>query len=464
MLDRYQSVALFSLRHCFVAGALLCWLVSPGWSLTLQLQFSDTSVFATDAIARASIEQAAADISAALTSPLSAIDRQTFFNTQSNVNREQYRWDYTSSTISNQTLSSTWGWNYTYTLNGSPVHIPATIVPANTIQILVRGQGLSGSTLGTGGPAGISFAQGYQISAQGGIINQGNLQAQFEQVVDYHENAAQSEFLRGEGPVISSISGTTQVNFGGNIASAPYSVSYGPAYGTLALDTSYPSGQYTDYWHIDHTTPVAAGKNDLYSVALHEMLHAIGVGSSLTWTSYVSGNNWTGVEAIAEHGTGANLVTADHIASGIMSRRITDGAMQEVAMDPSITQGTRKYLTTLDLAFLRDLGYSTQTYEFGIEGDFNDDGIVNLADYTLWRDNLGAATEAAIHFRGNGGGITAADYTLWKTNFGLSSGSIDALTGMTSIPEPASGWFAVFFAFAVLGYWRIHRTLSQKLC
>src|SRR5690606_5230945 len=25
----------------------------------------------------------------------------------------------------------------------------------------------------------------------------------------------------------------------------------------------------------------------------------------------------------------------------------------------------------------------------GLAGDFNDDGTVNLADYTLWRDNLG---------------------------------------------------------------------------
>jgi hypothetical protein len=34
------------------------------------------------------------------------------------------------------------------------------------------------------------------------------------------------------------------------------------------------------YWHYDHTSPVAAGQNDFYSVALHELLHSIGFGSS----------------------------------------------------------------------------------------------------------------------------------------------------------------------------------------
>ena len=59
-------------------------------------------------------------------------------------------------------------------------------------------------------------------------------------------------------------------------------------------------------------------------------------------------------------GSGANKVNAngDHIASGLMSTRISDGGAQEAVMDPSITTGTRKSLTQLDLAFLKDLGYT----------------------------------------------------------------------------------------------------------
>jgi hypothetical protein len=32
---------------------------------------------------------------------------------------------------------------------------------------------------------------------------------------------------------------------------------------------------------------------------------------------------------------------------------------QEVALDPTVATGMRKFLTALDLAFLRDIGYTT---------------------------------------------------------------------------------------------------------
>ncbi|QDU57360.1 PEP-CTERM sorting domain-containing protein [Aeoliella mucimassa] len=51
------------------------------------------------------------------------------------------------------------------------------------------------------------------------------------------------------------------------------------------------------------------------------------------------------------------------------------------------------------------------------EGDYNDDGEVNLADYTIWRDNLGA-TEVTLPNDPNGGTIGTAQYDTWKSNFG----------------------------------------------
>ncbi len=52
-------------------------------------------------------------------------------------------------------------------------------------------------------------------------------------------------------------------------------------------------------------------------------------------------------------------------------------------------------------------------------GDFNDDGVVDAADYTVWRNNLGASDETAIGNHGDGlNGVDTADYLLWKTNFG----------------------------------------------
>jgi hypothetical protein len=49
-------------------------------------------------------------------------------------------------------------------------------------------------------------------------------------------------------------------------------------------------------------------------------------------------------------------------------------------------------------------------------GDFNGDGVVDIADYTVWADNFGGAGPAGD---GNGDGVVdIADYTVWADNFG----------------------------------------------
>lgn len=74
-------------------------------------------------------------------------------------------------------------------------------------------------------------------------------------------------------------------------------------------------------------------------------------------------------------------------------------------------------------------------------GDFNNDGKVDAADYTVWRNNFGAVTDASISNNGDQvAGITQADYTVWKQNFGATySGSGSAAgSGSTQVPEPSA--------------------------
>jgi hypothetical protein len=71
----------------------------------------------------------------------------------------------------------------------------------------------------------------------------------------------------------------------------------------------------------------------------------------------------------------------------------------------------------------------------GLPGDFNNDGFVNAADYTVWRNHLNESDEANINNNGDGGGVGPGDYALWKQHFGSSgSGSL----GTTGVPEPAT--------------------------
>ncbi|MEX2170306.1 MAG: PEP-CTERM sorting domain-containing protein [Pirellulales bacterium] len=68
----------------------------------------------------------------------------------------------------------------------------------------------------------------------------------------------------------------------------------------------------------------------------------------------------------------------------------------------------------------------------GVTGDYNGDGTVNAADYTVWRNNLNGT--AVLPNDSTPGTVTPADYNVWRANFGNSgSGS-----GSAVVPEPTS--------------------------
>lgn len=79
--------------------------------------------------------------------------------------------------------------------------------------------------------------------------------------------------------------------------------------------------------------------------------------------------------------------------------------------------------------YLTDLSHGNSV--IGGQGDFNGDGQVDAADYTLWRDNY-LGDEATIGHRGDGDGqVDADDYAVWVENFGqqASAGFLWARSG-----------------------------------
>ena len=70
-------------------------------------------------------------------------------------------------------------------------------------------------------------------------------------------------------------------------------------------------------------------------------------------------------------------------------------------------------------------------------GDFNNDGVVDAADYTVWRNHLGEDDESNINNNGDGmGGVDPADYLVWKQHYGNMAGS-GGLAGAV-VPEPGA--------------------------
>ncbi len=78
----------------------------------------------------------------------------------------------------------------------------------------------------------------------------------------------------------------------------------------------------------------------------------------------------------------------------------------------------------------------------GLAGDYNHNGVVDAADYTVWRNTLGQVG-AGLAADGNASGeIEAGDYDVWKSHFGAVSPGIGAGSGSFTggtVPEPASG-------------------------
>jgi hypothetical protein len=194
-------------------------------------------------------------------------------------------------------------------------------------------------------------------------------------------------------------------------------------------------------WHFDPNTTPGAGTIDFYSIALHEIGHALGLSAASTdWDILKSGSNFQGAETIAaynaDNGTSVSSInqvssTNRHWQDGVYDSRIfangdpklnsTVGlaGMQDLLMEPTanFTASVKRFeLTNVDVAALRDLGWSTLPQLAAPDGDYNNNGIIDAADYVVWRK-----------------GQADGDYNLWRSNFGETvSGSGG------SVPEPSS--------------------------
>ena len=81
----------------------------------------------------------------------------------------------------------------------------------------------------------------------------------------------------------------------------------------------------------------------------------------------------------------------------------------------------------------------------GLPGDYNGDDVVDAADYTLWRDNLGSPTSLP---NDDTVGVDQDDYIRWKTNFGMTAG-VGSL-GQSPVPEPATFGLALLAAATLI--------------
>ena len=71
-----------------------------------------------------------------------------------------------------------------------------------------------------------------------------------------------------------------------------------------------------------------------------------------------------------------------------------------------------------------------------LAGDYNANGTVDAADYTVWRDL--APGPGILLNDATPGTVSAADYDVWRTHFGQTAGSGAGAGSNTAVPEPAT--------------------------
>ena len=74
--------------------------------------------------------------------------------------------------------------------------------------------------------------------------------------------------------------------------------------------------------------------------------------------------------------------------------------------------------------------FGTAVVTVGLPGDYNQNGVVDAPDYTLWRDSLGSTVDLTADGDGQ---IDQGDYQVWRDNFGATTASTSAAT-----PEPTA--------------------------
>jgi hypothetical protein len=331
-------------RSHLLAPTLLLALAARATALHIELDYSydaaNGNYFATHDAARAALDKAAADLGYLIVTPLGALTSNSFTGTKNAA-----------------TTTFNWSLSVINPSTGLPDASPPSPFtrPADTIVVHVGFQAFPDDRLG-----------GAKLDLATKTISSTGSGADRVTATGIAEGASNAMLSRGAVPVMGSVSG--------QIGTTPYSLRFGPLGGSVWFDSDIDNdnaadlGRLDEYWHFDPSTPVEPGKHDFYSVALHGLVHALGFGEGDAWTSLASGTNWAGEKAAAFFGgDGTGLITLDgQIAQGLGAPTVFGGAWQLAAMSGGLTAGERRYLTTLDVAFLQDVGYAVVPEPSGI--------------------------------------------------------------------------------------------------
>jgi hypothetical protein len=237
----------------------------------------------------------------------------------------------------------------------------------------------------------------------------------------------------------------------------------------------------------DRSNGISANRIDFVGVAAHEIGHVLGFTTGvdlLIGNSSPPGSNdntlnfvtpldlfrftsrsigpgggigvidWTGDDTDKYFSVDGGLTPLANFSRGIA---LEEGHWQDNVgigiMDPTAAGGELLKISGMDIRAMDVIGYNLVANP-AVAGDYNDNGVVDAADYAVWRKNV--STSTALPNNLISGTIGLAQYNQWRANFGNttpSPGSGSGAPANTAVPEPAT-LLHLILAVAILATWR----------
>lgn len=221
----------------------------------------------------------------------------------------------------------------------------------------------------------------------------------------------------------------------------PTSVGVGPFFGVQVFDESSGSVLQVAGLGVD-----AATDEVLYQLGNDGQLLALGPASPGEWSNYR-------IELDFQNDTysifldGQLSLTTPFVEPGGGISRWTDVDIVGIAANADANSVANEGTAYIDNFLVRD----------GLRGDFNNNGLLDAADYTVWRDQNGSTGFALDADANADGQVTAADYHLWANSLGMTN----AVAGSSAtVPEPAASVLLILVSLTQLAQTR----RSAKLC
>lgn len=178
-------------------------------------------------------------------------------------------------------------------------------------------------------------------------------------------------------------------------AAGPDATDFGPWGGSVSFSNN---DNINWYFGLD-SEGISPDQYDFFSVAVHELATILGFGPAASFKNQIFNGGFTGQEALAVGSSNNPLLEITpgfRLADGTLSEHL--GEPQVANMSATFLPGERRYLTDLDRAILRDIGW-----EEALPGDINRDGIVDETDWILFQS-------AASLGQGEGFGWSSGDF------------------------------------------------------